>query len=146
MVLYVIINNPVNIYLFKVDNKSTIKRCEICSALTIKAPELRHWLWTYFTPFSSVSVVNFKQVNVSWEMYNNLNYWQKIHAKVCSYSNHKSAKKALIHLFTAIFLVLVNKLDIRLQLLGMYVRSNPCLVVLHNKRFLKTIGKHLWRR
>ena len=24
------------------------------------------WLWTYFTPFSSVSIINFEQVNVSW--------------------------------------------------------------------------------
>ena len=37
--------------------------------LTIKTPERRHfycWLWTYFTPFSSVSIVDFKQVTVSW--------------------------------------------------------------------------------
>ena len=25
------------------------------------------WLWTYLTAFSSVSIVDFKQVNVSWE-------------------------------------------------------------------------------
>ena len=34
--------NPViedNIYLFKVNNKHTRKRCEICSKLTIKTPE-----------------------------------------------------------------------------------------------------------
>ena len=32
---------PVNIYLFKVNNRSTRKRCEICSKLAIKTPERR---------------------------------------------------------------------------------------------------------
>ena len=32
-----------NIYLFKVNNKNTRKRCEIYSKLTIKTPEWRHW-------------------------------------------------------------------------------------------------------
>ena len=31
--------NPVNIYLFKVNNKNIRKRFEICSKLTIKKPE-----------------------------------------------------------------------------------------------------------
>ena len=30
--------SPVNIYLFKVNNRNTRKRCEICSNLTIKTP------------------------------------------------------------------------------------------------------------
>ena len=34
---------PANIYLFKVDNRNSRKRCEICSKVTIKAPELHHW-------------------------------------------------------------------------------------------------------
>ena len=50
-----------------------MKNCEICSKLTIKTPERRQWrsgvfivnfeyIWTYFTPFSRVSIVDFKQV------------------------------------------------------------------------------------
>ena len=38
LVLY----NPANIYLFKVDNRNARKRCEICSNVTIKTPEGRH--------------------------------------------------------------------------------------------------------
>ena len=34
--------NPVNIYLFKVNNRNTRKRCQICSKLTIKTPEQHH--------------------------------------------------------------------------------------------------------
>ena len=34
-------NDPANIYLFKVNNRNTWKRCEICSKLTIKTPEQR---------------------------------------------------------------------------------------------------------
>ena len=42
---------------------------EICSKSTLKTPERSHrlyCLWTYFTPVSSVSIVDFKQVNFSW--------------------------------------------------------------------------------
>ena len=45
-----------NIYLLKVSNR---KRCEICPKLTTKSPERRQWL-------SSVSIVDFEQVNVCW--------------------------------------------------------------------------------
>ena len=35
--------DPANIYLFKVNNRNTRKRCETCSKLTIKTPERRQW-------------------------------------------------------------------------------------------------------
>ena len=35
-------NYPANICLFKVNNRNSRKRCEICSKLTIKTPERRH--------------------------------------------------------------------------------------------------------
>ena len=44
---------PANIYFFKVNNRNTRERCDICSKLTIK------------TTFSIVSIVDFKQVNVN---------------------------------------------------------------------------------
>ena len=37
-------NNPVGIYLFKLNNRNTRAKCEICSKLTIKTPERRHVL------------------------------------------------------------------------------------------------------
>ena len=40
-----------NIYLFKVNNRNTRKRCKICSKLTIK---------------TSISIVEFEQINVNW--------------------------------------------------------------------------------
>ena len=46
---------PVGIYLLKVNNRNTKKRCEICSKLTIK------------TRCSSVSIVNFEHVNTRWD-------------------------------------------------------------------------------
>ena len=36
--------NPAGNYIFKVNNRNTITRCEICSKLTIKTPEWRYWL------------------------------------------------------------------------------------------------------
>ena len=35
---------PAGNYMFKVGNRNTRTRCEICSRLTIKIPERRHWL------------------------------------------------------------------------------------------------------
>ena len=35
--------SPVGNYLFKVNNKNTRTKCEICSKLTMKTPERRHW-------------------------------------------------------------------------------------------------------
>ena len=37
----------------------------MCSKLSIKTPEQE--LWTYFTPFFIISIVDFEQVNVSWD-------------------------------------------------------------------------------
>ena len=85
-------SKPAGKYMFKVDNRNTRTRCEICSKLAVKTPERRHshfippsvvfrgykmgmasfwclycWLWTYLTPFSNVFIVNFEQVNAGWE-------------------------------------------------------------------------------
>ena len=36
------IRSPAGNYMFKVNNRNTRTRCEICSKLTIKTPERRH--------------------------------------------------------------------------------------------------------
>ena len=56
---------PAGIYLLKVNNRNTRTRCEICSKLTIKTPERRQWRRSgvFIVNFSSVSIVNFEQVN-----------------------------------------------------------------------------------
>ena len=46
---------PAGSYMFKVNNRNTRTKCEICSKLTIKKPQ-------YFTSCSSVSTVFFEQV------------------------------------------------------------------------------------
>ena len=50
-----------NIYLFKVNNRNTRKRCETCP--TLKKIERRHSLWTCFIPTSTVSITDFQQAN-----------------------------------------------------------------------------------
>ena len=61
---------PSGNYMLKINNRNTRTRCEICSKLTIKIMA-SFWclcfLWTYFTPSSSVSIVNFETVNAGWE-------------------------------------------------------------------------------
>ena len=52
-----VINNPANIYFFKVNNRNTRKRCEIFSSLTIQTLERRHWRrWGVF-------IVNFEHMS-----------------------------------------------------------------------------------
>ena len=53
-------------YMFKGNNRNTRKRCEICLKLTIKIPE-RIFIEHISHFFSSVSIVNFEQVNAGWE-------------------------------------------------------------------------------
>ena len=58
------------IYLLKVKNRNTRTKCDICLKLTIKTSERRRklycWLWTYFTPCSSISIVNFRHAIAGW--------------------------------------------------------------------------------
>ena len=54
--------------MFKVDNRNTRARCEICSKLTIKTPERRqlHRSVVFILNFghiSHISIVNYEQVN-----------------------------------------------------------------------------------
>ena len=42
-VLVVKVTYPAGNYMFKVNNKNTSARCEVCSKLTIKTPERRQW-------------------------------------------------------------------------------------------------------
>ena len=51
--------DPVGIYLFKVNNRNTRARCEICSKLTVKTPERRQWQWRR----SGVFIVNFEHIS-----------------------------------------------------------------------------------
>ena len=67
---------PANIYIFKVSNRNFSKRSEIYPKLTIKTPERSQWRRSLFFIvnfkhilhlFSVVSIVDFEQVNVSWD-------------------------------------------------------------------------------
>ena len=49
--------NVLGIYLFKVNNRNSRTRCEICSKLTIKTPERRQW------HLSGVVIVNFEHIS-----------------------------------------------------------------------------------
>ena len=60
-------------YMFKVNIRNTRARCEILSKLKIKTSKWRAffwclycYFWTYFIYCSSVSIVDFEQINASW--------------------------------------------------------------------------------
>ena len=46
-------NYPTNIYLFKLNNRNSRKRCKICSNLTIKTPDQHHFWWPEKTIINS---------------------------------------------------------------------------------------------
>ena len=68
-------------YMFKISNRNTRTRCKISSKLTIKTPERRLALlltfWVYFTPWSSVSIVNFEYVIAGWEETSRVRWFNK---------------------------------------------------------------------
>ena len=75
---------PANIWLFKVNNRNTIERCDmlkgntkdtrmsysrisgvfIVKTLNMFSVVSLLFIWTYFTPFSSISIVDSEQVNI----------------------------------------------------------------------------------
>ena len=68
--------HPAGIFLLKVNNRNTRKRCEKCSNI-----------WTFFTPCSSVSTVNFEHVIVDWVYsYCSRNFVQPISWNINVYS------------------------------------------------------------
>ena len=70
-------SNRANTDLFKVNNRNSRKRFEICWELTVKTPERRQWRhWHYFTLFSSVSIIEFEQLNSGWEA-SSFGFWIK---------------------------------------------------------------------
>ena len=86
---------PANIYLLKVNNRNSRKRCEICSMKSFWC--FYCWLWTYFTFFSTVSIVDFEQENVSWVLLDEMTHlrlvrqvlvtpssWDHVKLKKCS--------------------------------------------------------------
>ena len=60
--------NAANIYLFKVNNRNT-KKVGYLFKVNSKDTRCYYWLWTYFTPFSSVSIADFVHVFICWEKF-----------------------------------------------------------------------------
>ena len=50
--------NPTGNYMFKVNNRNTRIRCEICSKLTIMIPERRQWRR------SGIFILNFEHISL----------------------------------------------------------------------------------
>ena len=73
--------------MFKVNNRNTRTKCEICSKLTIKTPERR-----YFTPYSSVFIVTFEQINAGWEDVNGFKSTGPVSSFYC-FDREKESKK-----------------------------------------------------
>ena len=52
-----VVSDPAGNYFFRVNNRNTRTRREICSRLTIKIPELRYWRR------SGIFIVNFEHIS-----------------------------------------------------------------------------------
>ena len=75
---------PANIKLFKVNNKNVRKRCEICSKVTIKTPERRHWLC------SGVFIVTFEHISHLFLVFLLLTLNNQMLVQMCSHLKGKS--------------------------------------------------------
>ena len=104
------IKEPVNIYLFKVNNRNPRKRCEICSKILIWTAERHRYLWTCFISFSSASIVDYEQVLFCWEDTKNeiAHYFQK------QCRNNELTKFTWKHLCQSLFLIKLQAEDLQL--------------------------------
>ena len=84
---------PANICLFKVNNRNTRKRCEICSKLTIKTLLKSVSL----TRLSNVFIDEFEQVNHFWVL--NITKLITIQQSHCVYNVYKSSDVATAEYF-----------------------------------------------
>ena len=67
--------NPAGNYMFKVNNRNTRTRFEICLKLTRKTLERRYWRRSgdFIIYFEHVShLANFKQVNAGWKSFHSI--------------------------------------------------------------------------
>ena len=127
----------------KVKNRNIRTRCEICSKLIIKTPEQRQWciwgrsafwcfycsLWTNFTPFSCVFIVDFEQVNVSWVIIN-----AKLKHGVQTYFSIKQKENFIIKMnesrcqvSATVFNVLGSFLENPVNIFHMTILNTVCL-------------------
>ena len=130
--------NPAGNYMFKVNYINARTRCEICSELTIKTSEQRH---------SSVSTVNFEQVNASWE-------WTEPNEAASKQSFHScysgtGARFVGSQIWAVFLLTLLN--GVSLFILILFLGSNRkdgmnCLFILSTTRVfsLKNKGQKSW--
>ena len=60
---------PAGNYMFKVNNRNTRARSEKLFKVNNKDTCCLYWkIWTFFTPCSSVSIVNFEQLNAGCDI------------------------------------------------------------------------------
>ena len=76
--------SPANICLFKISNRNTRKRCKICSKLTIKTPERRHFLRWFELPQKRQKIVQYFRKH--GKELNFLKYWKNVLALFFRYS------------------------------------------------------------
>ena len=69
---------PTNIFLFKVNNRNTRKRLEICSKLILKTPERRQWRRSVVFIVNSEQILHIVLVNGSWDIVQLSNFNGKI--------------------------------------------------------------------
>ena len=69
---------PTNIFLFKVNNRNTRKRFEICSKLILKTPERRQWRRSVVFIVNSEQILHIVLVNGSWDIVQLSNFNRKI--------------------------------------------------------------------
>ena len=109
---------PASIYLHKVNNRNTRKRCEICSKLTIKTPERRHWLrfdyvltmfwlWLYPRDYVLLTLAIYDMVTK--------NFRTRIIIFVVKWRRHKSSTVFTLHELSWRRLLYRNQQSIDLQ-------------------------------
>ena len=97
------INILADIYLLKINNRNTKTKCKIYSKLTIQTPKRRHL-------YSSVSFVDFEQVNTGWDdLYGSIQIWH------CWFNSRNYFWYSQVHLTTNSKMDRINLMYLRLS-------------------------------
>ena len=135
-----------NIYLFKVNNRNTRRRCEICSALTIKTPEQHQWI--LMNQWININESLLLALNKGWEIFNRNKgksgqEWERGAGRGLKWGDWKFLKSLYIVVlfgwmgdyatFDVLFYLIV-KMELHMPSLGTLVPEGPWCVFYSTRR------------
>ena len=138
---------PAGIYLLKVNKRNTRTRCEICSKVNKRLAwfwYLYYYLWTYFTPCSSVFLVSFEQVNASRVRVTESIFYSPWNLLITRLANVKVPQQSIESNWSESFRLLKDIHPANIYLLKVNNRNTRKRSEICSKLTIKTLERRQW--